>query len=89
MQTNNNYLSAFWSRNQSVIGNSAEETQATVPMNLNSDLLRYYRLSFSRYFTENCASILNTMMLTLFFFKPIFPVGKLIEAIIGDLLGKH
>ena len=28
-------------------------------------------------------------MLTLFFFKPIFPVGKLIEDITGNLLGKH
>ena len=29
------------------------------------------------------------MILTLFVFKPIFPEGKLIEDIIGDLLGKH
>ena len=28
-------------------------------------------------------------MLTLFFFKPILPVGKLIGDIIGDLLGKY
>ena len=55
-------------------------------MNLNSH--EYDLLSFSRYFTENCANILDTMMLTLFFFKPIFPVGKLIEDIVGDLLGK-
>ena len=59
-------------------------------MNLNSheyehDLLRYCRMSFNRYFTENCA---NFLMLTLFFLKPILSVGKLIEDIIGDLLGK-
>ena len=89
MQTTNKYFPTFYSRDQSVIGNSAEVfTQA---MNLNSheyDLLCDCRLSFSRYLTENCANILDTMMLTLFFFKPIFPVGKLIEDIIGDLLGK-
>ena len=28
-------------------------------------------------------------MLTLFFFKPIFPVGKFIGDIIGDLLDKY
>ena len=61
-------------------------------MSLNShvyDLLRYCRLSFSRWLTENCANILDTIMLMLFFFKPTFPVGKLIEDITGDLLGKH
>ena len=69
-----------------------QQHKLRVPMNLNSheyDLLCYCRLSFSRYFTDNCANILDTMMSTLFFFKPIFPVGKLIEDIIGDLLGKH
>ena len=62
-----------------------------VPINLNSyeyDLLSYCRLSFSRYFTENCVNFLDTMMLTLFYFKPIFPVGKLMGDIIEDLLGK-
>ena len=61
-------------------------------MNLNSneyDLFRYCRLSFSRYFTENYAIFLDTMMLTLFFFKLILPVGKLTRDIIGDLLGKY
>ena len=90
MQTTNNVLSTFCSRDQSVIGtcNSAEVTQAT-PMNLNSheyDLLRYCRMSFNRYLTENCA---NFLILTLFFFKPILSVGKLIGDIIGDLLGKY
>ena len=92
MQTTKNYFSTVCSRDQSVIGNSAEVTQATGSYESQSheyDLLRYCRLPFSRYFTENCASILDTMMLTLFFFKSIFPVGKLIEDIIGDLLGKH
>ena len=58
-------------------------------MNLNSheyDLLRYCRMPFNRYFTENCA---NFLMLTLFFFKPILVVGKLIGDIIGGLLGKY
>ena len=58
-------------------------------MNLNSheyDLLRYCRMSFNRYFTENCATFL---MLTLFSFKPILSVEKLIGDIIGDLLGKY
>ena len=53
------------------------------------DLLRYCRLSLIRNFTENSAHFLDTMMLTLFFFKPILPVGTLIEVIIGDLLGKY
>ena len=92
MRTTNNVFSTFCSRDQSVIGNSAEVTQATGSYKSDSyeyDLLRYCRLSFSRYFTENCANVLDTMMLTLFFYKLIFPVGKLIGDIIGDLLGKH
>ena len=78
MQTTNNVFSTFCSRDQSVHLNYNEY-----------DLLRYCRLSVSRYFTENCANVLDTMMLTLFFFKPILPVGKLIGDIIGDLLGKY
>ena len=93
MQTTDNVFSTFFSRDQSVIVNAAEVTQATGSyINLNSheyDLLRYCRLSFSRYFTENCANVLDTMMLTLFFFKPNFPVGKLIGDIIGDVLDKY
>ena len=90
METTKNVLFTFCSRDQSVIGtcNSAEVTQLWVPMNLYSheyDLLRYCRMSFNRRFTENCA---NFLMLTLFFFKPILSVGKLIGDIIGDLLGK-
>ena len=92
MQTTNNVFSTFCSRDQSVIGNSAEVTQATGSYKSDSheyDLLRYCRLSFSRYFTENYAIFLDTMMLTLFFFKLILPVGKLTRDIIGDLLGKY
>lgn len=40
------------------------------------------------YFTENCVNYLDAMMLTLFFFKLIFPVAQLIGDIIEDLLGK-
>ena len=77
MQTTKNYFPTFCSRDQSVIGNSAEVTQATVSYESQFPWIR---------FAEN---ILDTMMLTLFFFKPIFLVGKLIEDIIGGLLGKH
>ena len=56
-------------------------------MSLNSyeyDLLRYCRLSFSRYFTENRANIyiFGHNDVNVIFFKPIFPVRKLIEDII-------
>ena len=94
MQTTNNVFCTFCNRDQPVISYSAEvriKQKLRDPINLNSyeyDLLSYCRLSFSRYFTENCVNFLNTMMLTLFYFKPIFPVGKLIGDIIEDLLGK-
>ena len=91
MQTTNNVLSTFCSRDQSVIGtcNSAEVTQATGSYESEFheyDLLRYCHMSFNRYFTESCA---NFLILTLFFFKPILSVGRLIGDIIGDLLGKY
>ena len=91
MQTTKNVFGTLCNRDQAVISNSAEVTKLRVPINLNSyenDLLRYCRLSFSRYFTENCVNFLDTMMLTLFYFKPIFPVGKLIGDITEDPLGK-